>query len=162
MNPVKINYSFGPVFTSFGSYTLAMSTSNPFGADDFSAPSAPTYRYASFQHRLGAIVLDAVLMVVTFGIGWLIWSLIVWSEGQTPAKKILKLRTINFTNGHHATWGHMGIREGLIPISVSIASSLTGGLAYIPWVIIEIVFYFTKGQRTLRDYWVKTVIVNEA
>ena len=26
----------------------------------------------------------------------------------------------------------------------------------------EIVFYFTKGQRTLRDYWVKTVIVNEA
>jgi len=101
-------------------------------------------------------------MVVTLGIGWLIWSLIVWSEGQTPAKKILKLRTINYTNGHHATWGHMGIREGLIPISVSIVSSLTGGLAYIPWVTIEIVFYFTKGQRTLRDYWVKTVIVNEA
>ena len=135
---------------------------HPLNPNAFSAPAASNYRYASYQHRLGAIVLDAVLMVVTLGIGWLIWSLIVWSEGQTPAKKILKLRTINFTNGNHATWGHMGIREGLIPISVSIASSLTGGLAYIPWVIIEIVFYFTKGQRTLRDYWVKTVIVNEA
>jgi uncharacterized RDD family membrane protein YckC len=135
---------------------------HPLNPNAFSVPTASNYRYASFQHRLGAIVLDAVLIVVTFGIGWLIWSLIVWSEGQTPAKKILKLRTINYTNGHHATWGHMGIREGLIPISVSIASSLTGGLAYIPWVIIEIVFYFTKGQRTLRDYWVKTVIVNEA
>jgi uncharacterized RDD family membrane protein YckC len=119
-------------------------------------------RYASFQHRLGAIVLDATLMIVTLGIGWLIWSLIVWSEGQTPAKKILKLRTINFTNGAPATWGHMGIREGLIPITVSVASTITGGIAYIAWIIVEIVFYFTKNQRTFRDYWVKTAVVNEA
>ena len=119
-------------------------------------------RYASFQHRLGAIVLDATLMVITFGIGWLIWSFIVWGEGQTPAKKILKLRTINFTNGRPATWGHMGIREALIPITVSIASGVTGGIAYVAWIVVEIVFYFTKGQRTLRDYWVKTAVVNEA
>jgi uncharacterized RDD family membrane protein YckC len=122
----------------------------------------PNLRYASFQHRLGAIVLDATLIVVTLGIGWVIWSFIVWGEGQTPAKKILKLRTINFTNGRAATWGHMGIREGLVPITVSIASSVTGGIAYVAWVIIEIVFYFTKNQRTLRDYWVKTAVVNEA
>jgi uncharacterized RDD family membrane protein YckC len=119
-------------------------------------------RYASFQHRLGAIVLDATLMIITLGIGWLIWSLIVWGEGQTPAKKILKLRTINFTNGRPATWGHMGIREGLIPITVSVASTITGGIAYIAWLILEIVFYFTKNQRTFRDYWVKTAVVNEA
>jgi uncharacterized RDD family membrane protein YckC len=119
-------------------------------------------RYASFQHRLGAIVLDATLMVITLGIGWLIWSFIVWGEGQTPAKKILKLRTINFTNGRPATWGHMGIREALIPISVSIASAVTGGIASIAWIVVEIVFYFTKGQRTFRDYWVKTAVVNEA
>jgi uncharacterized RDD family membrane protein YckC len=119
-------------------------------------------RYASFQHRFGAIVLDATLMVITLGIGWLIWSLIVWGEGQTPAKKILKLRTINFTNGRPATWGHMGIREALIPVSVSIASAVTGGIASIAWIVVEIVFYFTKGQRTFRDYWVKTAVVNEA
>ena len=119
-------------------------------------------RYASFQHRLGAIVLDATLLVITLGIGWLIWSFIVWGEGQTPAKKILKLRTINFTNGRPATWGHMGIREALIPISISIASTLTGGIASIAWIVVEIVFYFTKGQRTFRDYWVKTAVVNEA
>lgn len=119
-------------------------------------------RYASFQHRLGAIVLDATLIVVTLGIGWVIWSFIVWGEGQTPAKKILRLRTINFTNGRSATWGHMGIREGLVPITVSIASALTGGIASIAWIIVEIVFYFTKNQRTLRDYWVKTAVVNEA
>lgn len=121
-----------------------------------------TLRFASFQHRLGAIVLDAALIVLTLGIGWVIWSFIVWGEGQTPAKKILKLRTINFTNGKPASWGHMGLREFLVPTTVSIASAVTGGLASIAWIIVEIVFYFTKGQRTLRDYWVKTAVVNEA
>lgn len=119
-------------------------------------------RYASFQHRLGAIVLDATLIVFTLGIGWVIWSLIVWGDGQTPAKKILKLRTINFTNGSPATWGHMGIREGLVPITVSIASALSGGIVSIAWIVLEIVFYFTKNQRTFRDFWVKTAVVNEA
>jgi uncharacterized RDD family membrane protein YckC len=141
-----------------------MSTPNPHPLNPkaFTAPSTPNFRYASFQHRLGAIVLDAVLMVLTLGIGWIIWSMIVWSEGQTPAKKILKLRTLNYTNARSAGWGHMAIREGLIPITVSIAASITGGIGSIAWIVVEIVFYFTKGQRTLRDYWVKTVIVNEA
>jgi len=47
-------------------------------------------------------------------------------------------------------------------MSVSIASTLTGGLAWIAWVVVEIVFYFTKNQRTFRDYWVKTAVVNES
>jgi len=145
-------------------YTFIMSTSqpHPLNPNASSAPTPPSYRYASFQHRLGAIVLDATLIFITFGIGWLIWSFIVWGEGQTPAKKILKLRTINFTNGRPATWGHMGIREVLVPMSVSIASTLTGGLALIAWIIVEIVFYSSKNQRTLRDYWVKTAVVSES
>ena len=131
--------------------------------DDFTINTPQTYlRYASFQHRLGAIVLDATLIIITLGIGWVIWSFIVWGEGQTPAKKILKLRTINFTSGRSASWGHMGIREALVPTTVSIASFFTGGIASIAWIVVEIVFYFTKGQRTFRDYWVKTAVVNEA
>ena len=133
-----------------------------FNSDPFAASGTPNFRYASFQHRLGAIALDAALMILTLGIGWIIWSMIVWSDGQTPAKKILKLRTLNQTNGRTATWGHMAIREALVPITVSAASTITGGIAGIAWIVVEIVFYFTKGQRTLRDYWVKTVVVNEA
>ena len=89
-------------------------------------------------------------------------SQMTWGEGQTPAKKILKLRTINAVTKSPATWGHMALRELLVPATVAIATGFTGGLAWIAWVVLEIVFYFTKGQRTLRDYWVKTVIVNEA
>jgi uncharacterized RDD family membrane protein YckC len=121
-----------------------------------------SYRYASFQHRLGAYVLDATLAVLTLGIGWLIWSLIVWGEGQTPAKKILKIRVKHFETGMVATWGHMAVREFLIPLTVVSVSNLTEGVAGLAWIIIEIVFYYTKNSRTLRDHWVKTAVVNEA
>jgi uncharacterized RDD family membrane protein YckC len=125
---------------------------------------AQPMRYASFQHRLGAIALDSVLLVVTFGIGWAVWSLILWNEGQTPAKKILKLRTYSFESGTVATWGHMSVREFLIPLAVSIPTSIPYiGLALsIAYVVVEIVFYFTKGQRTFTDHWAKTAIINEA
>jgi hypothetical protein len=56
----------------------------------------------------------------------------------------------------------MAVRELLIPITVVIASSLTSGLAAVAWIVIEIVFYFTKNNRTLRDLWVKTAVINEA
>ncbi len=124
--------------------------------------SAQPMRYASFQHRLAAYVLDAGLAIITFGIGWLIWSLLVWGEGQTPAKKILKIRVRDFNSGRVATWGHMAVREFLVPLTVVIASSLTTVLIGLAWVILEIVFYFTKDSRTLRDLWVKTAVINEA
>ena len=124
--------------------------------------TANNLRYATFQHRLGGIALDFALCFLTFGIGWTIWALVIWGEGQTPAKQILKMRTINFTNGRPASWGHMAIREFLIPLTVGIANGLTFYVAGVAWIIIEIVFYFTKNQRTLRDYWAKTAVINEA
>ncbi len=145
-----------------------MSSDTPFSANSYpafpapDAANAPSLRYASFPHRLGGYALDTVLAGLTLGIGWLIWSFVVWGEGQTPAKKILKMRTLNATTGTPASWGHMAIREFLVPLTVGTAILLTSGIAWIVWITLEIVFYFTKGNRTLRDLWVKTVIVNEA
>jgi uncharacterized RDD family membrane protein YckC len=121
-------------------------------------------RYASFQHRLGALALDVVLFVFTFVIGWLVWALILWNEGQTPAKKILKLRTYSFESGTVATWGHMSVREFLIPLAVYIPTSIPyiGWALSIAYIVLEIVFYFTKGQRSFTDHWAKTAIINEA
>jgi uncharacterized RDD family membrane protein YckC len=125
---------------------------------------------ASFQHRLGALFLDAALALVTFGIGWIIWSLIVWGEGQTPAKKILRIRVYAAETQRQATWGHMAIREVLVYLSLFIAAGILdlitfgvlGTLGMIAWYVMEIVFYFTKGKRTLRDLFVKTLVVNES
>ena len=138
------------------------------------------FRYASFQHRLGALALDGVFFFLTFGIGWLIWSIIVWGEGQTPAKKILKIRVHNSVHGRVASRGHMAIREGLLGLwflfvwmylllvfafplflLVTIFINLAVVVGFV-WIILEIVFYFTKNSRTLRDLWVKTAVINEA
>ena len=125
---------------------------------------AQPMRYASFQHRLGALALDVVLLVFTFVIGWLVWALILWNEGQTPAKKILKLRTYSFESGTVATWGHMSVREFLIPLAVYIPTSIPyiGWALSIAYIVLEIVFYFTKGQRSFTDHWAKTAVINEA
>ena len=47
---------------------------------------------ASVQHRLGGNVLDVALLftsAITLFLGWLIWSLVLWGQGQTPAKQVL-------------------------------------------------------------------------
>ena len=119
-----------------------MSYSTPI--NNVPANTGSPMRYASFQHRLGAYALDVVLASFTFGIVWLIWSLVIWGQGQTPGKQILK------------------IREFHVPLTVIIATVITYGVALVAWFIIEIVFYFTKNNRTLRDLWVKTAVVNEA
>ena len=45
--------------------------------------------------RLGAFVLESVLVGVTLGIGWVIWALIIAGRGHTPAKALLNLRVID-------------------------------------------------------------------
>lgn len=35
---------------------------------------------------------------VTLAIGWLIWALIVYSHGQSPAKQLLKMRVVRPQN----------------------------------------------------------------
>jgi len=70
---------------------------------------------ATPQHRLAAIVLDGVFMFITCGIGWGIWSLVVWAQGQTPGKQILKIRVYDAANPQRrANWMRMFIRQGLI------------------------------------------------
>jgi len=147
------------------------------GSNDSWSGTVPTYgtnnsnlRLASFQHRLGAYALDLALAFLTLGIGWFIWSLVVWSQGQTPAKKILKLRVYAADNSQRpATWGHMAVRELLLMMAIGIAAGVlnlftvvVGTIGIIAWYVMEVVWYYTKGQRTLRDTLVKTLVVNEA
>ena len=140
-----------------------MSYSTPI--NNVPANSDSPMRYASFQHRLGALALDVLfisLSVVLAFLPWIIWSLVVWSKGQTPGKQILKIRVRGAESGAVASWGHMAVREFLVPLTVLIVTGMTYGVALVAWMVIEIVFYFTKNSRTLRDLWVKTAVINEA
>jgi len=139
-----------------------MSSTNSWGIESSSGSDGSNLRLATFQHRLGALALDCALSILTLGIGWIIWSLIVWGEGQTPGKKILKIRVYAATTEKPATWGHMAVREFLFWLTVSIAGTIFAPLALV-WFILEIVWFFKDGKsRTLRDEWAKTLVVNEA
>src|SRR5690348_15270248 len=65
----------------------------PVGAFDRSLP--PGVTLSSPWERLGSYVVDYVLVLVTLGIGWLIWAATIAGDGVTPGKKLLNLRVIS-------------------------------------------------------------------
>lgn len=87
---------------------------------------------ASPQHRLGGIALDVALLLSTCYIGWIIWSLVIWGQGLTPGKQILKMRVVSSITGQTASWGHMAIRQFLIPMAMSLPFSFLQ-LAFDPY-----------------------------
>lgn len=138
---------------------------------------------ATVQHRLGGKAVDLALYAVTFGIGWLIWSLIVWGQGQTPGKQILKMCVYDKTTSKPAKWGQMAIREFLLPISISIVilpfivvftaiipnqttQILAIGFVYMAGIVVQLVdaFWILKGtdRNRLVDKFAKTDVLNQA
>jgi uncharacterized RDD family membrane protein YckC len=139
---------------------------------------------ASPGHRLGAVAVDAGLYIVTFGIGWIIWNLVTMAKGQSPGKQILKVRVLGEKTNLPASWGHMLIRQFLIPLAMSLSflipyyvmvfnefSNLSSTaliiealifIIYIAISIVDFVWLFGKSGRRLIDYWAGTYVVNEA
>lgn len=88
---------------------------------------------ATPQHRLGGYALDLVLLFSTCFIGWMIWSLVIWGQGLTPGKQILRMKVVSSLTGLPATWGHMAVRQFLIPVAFSIPFVFLS-LAFDPYV----------------------------
>jgi len=76
---------------------------------------------ATPQRRLSSLVVDLILQLVTFGMGWLIWSFATWGQGQTPGKQLLKLRVYSQDSKQPVTWGHMALRQLLLPLTLGLA-----------------------------------------
>lgn len=152
------------------------------------AQPLPGYAFplASRGKRFGALALDALFYMITCGIGWFIWTLIVWKDGQTPGKQVLKMKTYGTVLARPASWGHMAIRNFLIPLTVSIAyiPFYIGMASYDPyygygsdytslqWLgnLVSFAFYVTSfvmflnspTNQTLPDRFAKTVVLDES
>jgi len=96
---------------------------------------------ASAGARLGAHLMEALLSVVTLGIGWLIWSFVEWGKGTTPGHKVLKQYIVDEKTGETFGWGRMALREIVI-------KTLLCGILY---VITFSVFYFIDSLMVVRD-----------
>jgi hypothetical protein len=66
---------------------------------------------ASVGRRIGAFFLAILLYVLTLGIGYVIWGLIVWGRGQTPALQVLGMRCWRPETQRVAGWWWMALRE---------------------------------------------------
>lgn len=116
-------------------------------------PLPPGTELASAGKRIGTYLLEIVLAVVTLGIGYLIWMLIVWGRGQTPGKQVMGMRIYHLQNQRAASWGQMFIRQ--------VIGGIVNGIAYIGF-IVSVVFLFTDPlRRTVPDRIAGTIELND-
>jgi len=69
--------------------------------------------FASQVRRLAGFLLDCFLFVLTLGVGWVIWYLILARSGQSPAKRLLATRVIR-DDGAAAGLGRLLIRDVVV------------------------------------------------
>jgi uncharacterized RDD family membrane protein YckC len=121
-------------------------------------PMAGTPELCSVGKRFGAYCLEVVLAIVTLGIGWLIWTLIILGRGQTPAKQLLHMRIVDMETGQVDGYGKMFVREFVLKgIMMSIIVSVTFGLGLILY------FWLTWDDKNqeLWDKVLSTVVVED-
>ena len=133
--------------------------------DEFHDPITPDpmTMLSSRGQRLGAFLLEIPLIIFTLLIGWLIWSLIVYSRGQTPAKQLLKMRVVNVEEWRAAGWVSMFVREwilkGAIPIGLNY---ITLGIVGTLWTLVGgIMVLVNDKHQALWDRMLKTVVISD-
>jgi uncharacterized RDD family membrane protein YckC len=109
---------------------------------------------ASVGRRIGAYFLAFPLALVTLGIGYFIWGLIVWGRGQTPALQVLGMRCYRPETQRTAGWGWMALRETVGRIADGILSFIT--------ILISVIFFLTRSdRRCLHDLIAGTVVLHD-
>jgi uncharacterized RDD family membrane protein YckC len=109
---------------------------------------------ASVGRRIGAYFLAIPLAIVTLGIGYVVWGLIVWGRGQTPALQVLGMRCWRPETGRVATWWWMALREIVGRIADGILSVITAVLSFVLMVT-------GKERKALHDYVAGTVVLHD-
>lgn len=109
---------------------------------------------ASVGRRIGAYFLAIPLSIVTLGIGYVIWGVIVWGRGQTPTFQVLKMRCWRPETAEVPGWWRMALRE-------VVGRILEGILGFITGLLSLIMFLATREHRSLHDMIAGTVVVHD-
>jgi uncharacterized RDD family membrane protein YckC len=107
---------------------------------------------ASVGRRIGAYFLAIPLLIVTLGIGYVIWGLFVWGRGQTPALQVLGMRVWRPEENKVAGFGWMALREIVGRIADAILSVIT-------YLVSFILFVTGKKRQSLHDLVASTVVL---
>ena len=104
--------------------------------------------------RIGAYFLAIPLAIVTLGIGYAIWGLIVWGNGQTPALQVLGMRVWRPETGKVAGFWYMALRE-------IVGGIVTGALGIITELTSFVLFVAGKEHKALHDWIAGTVVLHD-
>jgi uncharacterized RDD family membrane protein YckC len=109
---------------------------------------------ASVGRRIGAYFLAIPLAIVTLFIGYVIWGLIVWANGQTPALQVLGMRCWRPETGRVAGWWWMALREIVGRVAEGILSFIT--------LLLSLILMLTRpDRRSLHDLLAGTVVLRD-
>jgi uncharacterized RDD family membrane protein YckC len=78
--------------TEFFSPQKSNSWKTNFGSSGVQSPRSG--QIASRRIRFAGLLIDVAIAGLTCAVGWLVWFLILAPQGQTPAKRILKLKLV--------------------------------------------------------------------
>lgn len=140
--------------------TPAATAPVPYGATGFPAPGFPGVPVPSAVvpstpgRRLGALLLDLLLIFVTLSIGWLVWMMISWSKGASPAQSLLGMRVVDLRTGRAATWGGMFVRN-------AVCRGLLGALTLGVTTFVGGLMIFGPTRQALWDRMAHTVVVDD-
>jgi uncharacterized RDD family membrane protein YckC len=109
---------------------------------------------ASVGRRIGAWFLAIPLAIVTLGIGYIIWGLIVWGNGQTPALQVLGMRCWRPETNRVAGFWHMALREIVGRIAEGILSLITEITSFV-------LFVAGREHKALHDHIAGTVVLHD-
>jgi uncharacterized RDD family membrane protein YckC len=106
-------------------------------------------RLASRTRVAAALLLALLLFAVTLGIGYVTWSLFTWSQGRTPAQRVLNLRCWLPEPRRVAGRDDMAVRQVL-------GFFLCGGLlwGFFVWLV-------SSKQRSAGDLLAGTVVLHD-
>jgi uncharacterized RDD family membrane protein YckC len=140
-----------PAVSGFGQYPMAVPQGMWF--DEVSGLALPQgTELASVGRRIGAYFLAIPLAIVTLGVGYIMWGLIVWPNGQTPALQVLNMRAWRPETGKVAGFWYMALRE-------IVGRFIDGILSLITAITSFVLFVAGKEHKSLHDLIAGTVVL---
>ena len=141
----------------------------------FAVKTGQRFGLATRAYRFIGYLLDGVLSFFLLGIGWWIWFILVAPRGQTPAKHLLKMQTVNELTGRPSTattlFRYLSISALawiLIPFTVLGFFSIPYAFALVLTVletiavtvpIVDALLIFGNRQKRLVDMVFKTKVI---
>ncbi|HEY6624890.1 MAG TPA: RDD family protein, partial [Acidimicrobiales bacterium] len=87
----------------------------------------------------------------------LIWSLVIWRSGETPAMQIMRIKVVKLDTGEVAPYGTMFLREF---VGKWVIMGLIASIFFPAWVVLVFMLMWDKNRQELWDKMAGTIVVS--